>query len=160
MYCSRPLQTTARGPHPAHRIFSSGQRTCLMNDSVFRYRVINECLKKKIKKCWVPFCVTVTYFENCENFPLFKVFLPPSSSSLARQPYMDPWLPQKLLPTKVSGYCFFRFRDKSLSQGGVVSPTPTPRLSWKVNFSVRVFYRRCRVQILKRQDLAFCSCMT
>jgi hypothetical protein len=36
---------------------------------------------------------------------------------------MGPGLPQKLLPAKVSSYCFFRFRDKSLLQGGVVSPT-------------------------------------
>jgi hypothetical protein len=47
-----------------------------------------------------------------------------SSSSSARQPYVGPGLPQKLLPAEVSGYCFFRFRDKSLFQGGVVSPTP------------------------------------
>jgi hypothetical protein len=43
---------------------------------------------------------------------------------LARQPYVGPGLPQKLLPTEVSGYCFFRFRDKSLFQVGVVSSTP------------------------------------
>jgi hypothetical protein len=47
-----------------------------------------------------------------------------SSSSLARQPYVGPGLPQKLLTDKVSDYCFFRFRDKSLFQGEVVSPTP------------------------------------
>jgi hypothetical protein len=47
-----------------------------------------------------------------------------SSSSLARQPYVCPGLPQKLLPSEVSGCCFFRFRDKSLFQDGVVSPTP------------------------------------
>jgi hypothetical protein len=46
------------------------------------------------------------------------------SSSLARQPYVGPGLPQKLLPAEVIGYSFFRFRDKSLFQGGVVSPTP------------------------------------
>jgi hypothetical protein len=38
---------------------------------------------------------------------------PSSSSSLAWQPYVGPGLPQKLLPAEVSGYCFFRFRDKS-----------------------------------------------
>jgi hypothetical protein len=41
-----------------------------------------------------------------------------SSSSLARQPYVDPGLPQKLLPAKVSGYCFFRFCDKSFPGWG------------------------------------------
>jgi hypothetical protein len=48
-----------------------------------------------------------------------------SSTSLARQPYMGPDLPQKLLPAKVSSYSFFRFRHKSIFQGGVVSPTMT-----------------------------------
>jgi hypothetical protein len=62
-----------------------------------------------------------------------------SSSSLARQPYVGPALPQKLLPAEVSGYCFFRFRDKSLFQGGVISPTPNPRLSWKAD----VFCQGC-----------------
>jgi hypothetical protein len=46
------------------------------------------------------------------------------SSSLAPQSYVGPGLPQKLLPAEVFDYCFFRFRDKSLYQGGVVSPTP------------------------------------
>jgi hypothetical protein len=62
-----------------------------------------------------------------------------SSSSLARQPYVGPGLPQTLLPAEVSGYCFFRFRDKSLFQGGGVSPTPNPRLSW----SADVFCQGC-----------------
>jgi hypothetical protein len=62
-----------------------------------------------------------------------------SSSSLARQPYVGPGLPQKLLPAEATGYCFFRFRDKSLFQGGVVSPTPNPRLSWRAD----VFYQGC-----------------
>jgi hypothetical protein len=62
-----------------------------------------------------------------------------SSSSLARQPHVGPGLPQKLLPAEVSGYCFFRFRDKSLFQVGVVSPTPNPRLSWRAD----VFYQGC-----------------
>jgi hypothetical protein len=61
-----------------------------------------------------------------------------SSSSLACQPYVDPGLPQKLLPAKVSGYCFFRFCDKSLLQGGVVSPTPNPGYPGGPMFSVRV----------------------
>jgi hypothetical protein len=62
-----------------------------------------------------------------------------SSSSMARQPYVGPGLPQKLLPAKVSIYCFFRFRDKSLFQGGVVCPTPNPRLSWRTD----VFCQDC-----------------
>jgi hypothetical protein len=60
-----------------------------------------------------------------------------SSSSLTRKPYVGPGLPQKLLPAEVSGYCFFRFRDKSLFQGGV-SPAPNPLLSWRFDFPVRV----------------------
>jgi hypothetical protein len=61
------------------------------------------------------------------------------SSSLALQPYVGLDLSKKLLPAKVSGYCFFRFRDKSLFQGGVVSPTPNPRLSRRAN----VFCQGC-----------------
>jgi hypothetical protein len=62
-----------------------------------------------------------------------------SSSSLARQPYVHPGLLQKLLPAEVSSYCFFRLRDKNLFQGGVVTTTPNPRLSWRAN----VFCQGC-----------------
>jgi hypothetical protein len=65
-----------------------------------------------------------------------------SSSSLARQPYVGPGLPQKFLPAEVSGYCFFRFCNKSLLQGAVVSPTPNPRLFWKAD----VFCQGCLPQ--------------
>jgi hypothetical protein len=61
-----------------------------------------------------------------------------SSSSSARQPYVGPGLPQKLLPAEVSGYCFVRFRGKSLFQGGVVSPTPNPGYPGGPMFSVSV----------------------
>jgi hypothetical protein len=47
--------------------------------------------------------------------------------------------PQKLLPAEVSGYCFFRFRGKSLFQGGVVSPTPSPGYPGRPN----VFCQGC-----------------
>jgi hypothetical protein len=57
----------------------------------------------------------------------------PPTSSLARQSYVGPGLPQKLLPAEVPGYCFFRFRDKSLFQGGGFSPTPNPRLSCRAD---------------------------
>jgi hypothetical protein len=53
--------------------------------------------------------------------------------------YVRPSLHQKLLPAKVSGYCFFRFRDKSLFQGGVISPTPNPPLSSRAD----VFCQGC-----------------
>jgi hypothetical protein len=79
-----------------------------------------------------------------------------SSSSLARQLYVGPGLSQKLLPAKVSVCCFFRFRDNRLFQGEVVSPTPNPRLSWRAD----VFCLSRLVPILKRQDLAFFTCMT
>jgi hypothetical protein len=62
-----------------------------------------------------------------------------SSSSLARQAFVGPGLPQKLLPAEVSGYCFYRFRDKSLFQGAVVSPMPKLRLSWRAD----VFCQGC-----------------
>jgi hypothetical protein len=62
-----------------------------------------------------------------------------SSSSLARQPYAGLGFPQKLLPAKVSGYCFFRFRDKSIFQGGLSTPTPKPRMSWRAD----VFFHIC-----------------
>jgi hypothetical protein len=61
----------------------------------------------------------------------FGLFI--STSPLARQPYVGPGLPQKLLPAEVPGCCFFRFRDKSIFQGGVVSPTSNPRLSWRAD---------------------------
>jgi hypothetical protein len=88
-------------------------------------------------------------YLNHHRMPTYKI----SSSSAARQPYVGPGLPQKLLPAEVSIYCFFRFRDKSLFQGGVVSPTPNTRLSW------RVVSLSWLVPILKRQDLAFCPCV-
>jgi hypothetical protein len=56
-----------------------------------------------------------------------------SSSSLARQPYVGPGLPQKRFPAKVSGYCFFRLRDKCIFQGEVVSHKTKPLLSWRAN---------------------------
>jgi hypothetical protein len=62
-----------------------------------------------------------------------------SSSSSARQPYVGPGLPQKLLAANVSVYCFFIFRDKSRFLGGVVSPTPNPRVSWRAD----VFCQGC-----------------
>jgi hypothetical protein len=58
---------------------------------------------------------------------------------IGSQPYVGPDLPQKLLPTEVSGYCFFRFRYKCLFRGGVVSPTPNPRLYWRAD----VFCQGC-----------------
>jgi hypothetical protein len=61
------------------------------------------------------------------------------SSSLARQHYVGHGFPKKLLPAEVSGYCFFTFRDKSIFQGGVFSPTPNPRLSWRAE----VFCQGC-----------------
>jgi hypothetical protein len=81
-----------------------------------------------------------------------------SSSSLAWQLYVGPGLPQKLLPVKVSGYCFFRFHNKSVVQGEFVSPTPG--YSGGRIFSVRVVSFSSLVPILKRQNLAFCPCMT
>jgi hypothetical protein len=61
-----------------------------------------------------------------------------TSSSLARQPYVGPGLPQKLLPAKVFSYYFFRFCDKCLFQGGVVSPTNKPGYPGGPMFSVRI----------------------
>jgi hypothetical protein len=68
---------------------------------------------------------------------IYILFLSSSSSSWARQPYMGLGHPHKLLPAKVSGYSFFIFRDKSLIQVGVVSPTPG--YPGGPIFSVRVF---------------------
>jgi hypothetical protein len=50
----------------------------------------------------------------------FHQFLTQSSSSLARQPYVGPGLPQKLLPAEVSS-CSSNFVTR-VFQGGVVSP--------------------------------------
>jgi hypothetical protein len=77
-----------------------------------------------------------------------------SSSTLARQPYVGPGLPQKLLPAEVSSYCFFRFRDKSLFQGGIVSPTPNLRLSWRAD----VFCQGCLPQPTSPNFKASGSC--
>jgi hypothetical protein len=52
--------------------------------------------------------------------------------------YVGLGLPQKLLPAKVSGYCFVTFRDKNLFQGGVISPRPTPGYPGMPMFSVRL----------------------
>jgi hypothetical protein len=60
------------------------------------------------------------------------------SSSSALQPYVNHGLLQKLLPAKVSGYCFFRFHDENLFQDGVVSPTSNPSYPGGPMFSVRV----------------------
>jgi hypothetical protein len=83
-----------------------------------------------------------------------------SSSSLARQPYVGPGLPQKLLPAEVSGYCFFIFRDNSISRVGLSAPRPTPGYPGVSIFSVKVISLSRPILILKRQDLAFCPCMT
>jgi hypothetical protein len=50
-----------------------------------------------------------------------------------------PWSSSEGSSSKASSNCFFRFRDKSLFQGGVVSPTPNPRLSWRAD----VFCQGC-----------------
>jgi hypothetical protein len=86
-------------------------------------------------------CLTFGCLRGNPRIPKITCFdyVLSSSSSLARQPYVGPGVPQKLPPAKVSGYCFFRFRDKSLFQGGVVSPTPNPRLSWRAD----VFCQGC-----------------
>jgi hypothetical protein len=44
-----------------------------------------------------------------------------------------PWPSSEASAAEVSSYCFFTFRDKSLFQCGVVSPTPNPRLSWRAD---------------------------
>jgi hypothetical protein len=109
----------------------------------------------------IPEVKTSWMWSNCTPAVLPYSELPKNiSSSLARQPYVGPGLPQKLLPAEVSGYCFFRFRDKSLFQGGGVSPRPTPGYPGGPMFSVRVVSLSWLVPILKRQDLAFCPCMT
>jgi hypothetical protein len=69
---------------------------------------------------------------------------------------VGPDLPQKLLPAEVSGYCFFRFRDKGLFQGGVVNPTPNPGFNMNLlNMIYRFKYNRTRYTILRGQILAF-----
>jgi hypothetical protein len=54
-----------------------------------------------------------------------KLYGPSSSSSLARQPCVDPDLPQKLLPAKDPAIASSDFVT-SLFQGGVVSPHAQP----------------------------------
>jgi hypothetical protein len=80
-----------------------------------------------------------------------------SSSSLARQPYVDPGLPQKLLPAEVSGYCLFRFRGNSFFQGGAVSTAPNPRLSWMADVFCQLTspnVKASRSRFLPLHDLA------
>jgi hypothetical protein len=62
-----------------------------------------------------------------------------SSSSLARQPYVGPGLPQKLLQLKYPAIASSDSVIKSLFLGGVVSPTPNPWLSWRAD----VFCQGC-----------------
>jgi hypothetical protein len=76
--------------------------------------------------------------DNLNDAYLKPVAGSSSSSSSSRQSYVGPGLLQKFLPAKVSGYCFFRFRDKSFP-GAVVSPTPNPRLYWTAD----VFSQGC-----------------
>jgi hypothetical protein len=83
-----------------------------------------------------------------------------NTSSSARQPYVGPGLPQKLLPPEVSGYCFFTFRDESFFRVGWSALRLTPGYPEGPMFSVRVISLSRLVPVLKRQDLAFCPCMT
>jgi hypothetical protein len=62
-----------------------------------------------------------------------------NGSSLTRQPYVGSGLPQKLLPAKVSGYCFSDFVTRVFSRVGLSAPTPNPRLSWRAD----VFCQGC-----------------
>jgi hypothetical protein len=54
-------------------------------------------------------------FRSEDLVLVFYMGISSSSSSLARQPYVGPGLPQKLLPAEVSSYFFFRFLDESIS---------------------------------------------
>jgi hypothetical protein len=93
--------------------------------------------------------------RKIKTFTITLLLLLLLSSSLARQPYVGPGLPQKLLPAEVSSYYFFRFRDKSLFQGGLSAPRPTPGYPGGPMFYVRVVSLSRKVPILKHQDLAF-----
>jgi hypothetical protein len=86
------------------------------------------------------FCVevlNVLLVKHCMSSSSSSSLL--SLSSLVWQPCVGPGLPQKLLPAEVSSYCFFRFHNKSLFQGGLVSPTHKPWLSWRAD----VFCQGC-----------------
>jgi hypothetical protein len=69
---------------------------------------------------------------------MWLVALDGASPSLAREPCVCPGLPQKLLPAEVSGYCFFRFRDKILFQGGLSAKRPIRSYLGGLMFPVRV----------------------
>jgi hypothetical protein len=132
---------------------SCGLKTSNKTCTVFEWRdILLTCSNAPfyIRQVFLPAwpSVTISLPSNFLWFHFFFCFLLnlllnfrflSSSSSLARQPYVGPGLPQMLLPAVVSGYCFFRFRDKSLFQGGVVCPTPNPRLSWRAD----VFSQGC-----------------
>jgi hypothetical protein len=81
-----------------------------------------------------------------------------SSSSLARQPYVGPGLPQKVLPVKYPAIASSDFVTRVFSRVGLSAPRPTSGYPGGPMFSVRVISPR--VPILKRQDLAFCPCIT
>jgi hypothetical protein len=49
-----------------------------------------------------------------------------SSSSLARQPYVGPGLPQKLLPAEYLANDFSDFVTRVVSSVGLSAPRPTP----------------------------------
>jgi hypothetical protein len=70
--------------------------------------------------------------------------------------YVGPGLPQKLLPAEVPAIASSDF----FSTVGLSAPCPTPGYPGGRMFSVRVVSLSWLVPILKRQDLAFCPCMT
>jgi hypothetical protein len=83
-----------------------------------------------------------------------------SSSSSARQPCVGPGLPQKPLPAKDPAIASSDFMTRVFSRVGLSALCPTPSYPGGPMFSVRVVSLSWLVLILKRQDLAFCPCMT
>jgi hypothetical protein len=73
------------------------------------------------------------FFDDRASCKSHYVSISSSSSSSARQPYVGPGLPQKLLPAKDPAIASSDFETRVFFQDGVVSPTPNPRLSWRVD---------------------------
>jgi hypothetical protein len=74
------------------------------------------------------------HFLGCFILPIRTT----NSSSLARQPYVSPGLPQKLLPAEVSAIASSDFVTRVFPRVGLTAPRSTPGYPGGPMFSVRV----------------------
>jgi hypothetical protein len=95
---------------------------------------------KKIKKTYLQYLHT-QHYKNWSLVSDITLLTKCSSFLTETQPFMIIIIAflRSSCQLKLPGYCFFRFREKSVFQGGVVSPTtPPPSYTGGPKFSVRV----------------------